>query len=206
MQIVNTSKDQIEAKAQELKLEIVKNEYVYDINLIKYLLVGDHPGDTEKDRNRYFVGSAGTRLKSILSEIKLVNDFDSECMLFNKSKLYSKATENQRKFKKQNLEFFNKMLKYTAREISKVANELNKPILIFGKSELKKNGIFDAFYVELNEKVANKELIHIYCHPSYSHFLREWKNEKRESKNNSKSLSDVDLLFQLGRKNFEKIK
>ena len=53
-------------------------------------------------------------------------------------------------------ELFDNIQKYCAKQIAELSNELNLPILIFGKSNLGPNLLFDAFWQSIIELVQEK--------------------------------------------------
>ena len=64
--LIEKFKSKCDAWNQNENIDIVFNKRLENINLseIKYIIVGDNPGGSEKEENEYLVGSAGivTRL------------------------------------------------------------------------------------------------------------------------------------------------
>ena len=71
-------------KLEELNVNCAFNSLDYNYDKLKFIVVGDNPGKIEYKSNEYFKGSAGIKLKEFLKVKKLIKDFDTECILFNK--------------------------------------------------------------------------------------------------------------------------
>lgn len=100
---------------------------------IRYIVLGDNPGNNEKDLNRYFVGKSGIALRSLF-EAKLVEKFSSEVLVLNKTSFPSTTTKEL-----WNMVFSNKIeclfIKdqvYMAHFLKELNEILEIRILIFG--------------------------------------------------------------------------
>jgi hypothetical protein len=185
------------------KIPYCYNKEAYDFKKIKYIIVGDNPGKNEYLTNRFFVGASGQVLRKHFIDNNLVEDFDQECFISNKTLIHTEKTNHLREVRLQIGEVpFNRIQQECANEIANLTNEYNIPILIVGKSHLKPNLLFEAFWKELNKKINNQDLIYVFGHPSHSHFVNEWELCKNQFIN----LTPIELLFQIGRMNTNKIK
>ncbi|MGQ7946848.1 uracil-DNA glycosylase family protein [Flavobacterium sp. WC2509] len=186
---------------KKLNVEYCLNEQVYDYKKLKYIIVGDNPGKTEKKENRFFIGASGQKLRKHFESNKLVDDFNNECIIFNKTFIHTVKTEQLESIRINiGIELFDNIQIHCAKEISKITNEFNIPILIFGKSKIGANLLFESFWKAINEFTIIKENILVFNHPSYNHFFNEWDKYKTDLKLNSK-----ELLKEIGTINSQKI-
>ncbi len=151
-------------------VDIVFNMKSYDFSKIKYIVVGDNPSETEKERQEYFVGSSGKILRNFLEKNRIVSSFEEECMVFNKTFIYTKETKDLEYLKGEALDTFNKILEFNASQIVNYSELLNVPILIFGcpikQIEREKDKyLFFEFWRKLSELVEEKKIF-VYYHPS----------------------------------------
>jgi hypothetical protein len=179
------------------------NEQEYDDKKLKFIIVGDNPGDTEYEKKRFFIGPSGQKLREHFHSNMLIGDFEKECIIFNKTIIHTTKTKELEE-KKNDIghDLFDNIQKDCAKQIAQLSNKLNLPILIFGKSELGPNLLFDAFWNALNDSIIQKENILVFNHPSYNHFFSEWD----KFKNTSEFDSSIELLKQIGTVNSKKIK
>lgn len=167
-----------------------------------FIIVGDNPGDEEYEQNRYFVGSAGKHLRDHFEENSLCKDFDSQCILYNKTFISTTTTKELEDIKsKLNEEEFNRIQKFVAIQVSNLSNSLNLPVLIFGKSKMTNGGVFSTFWTEITSRIKDKNNLLVFGHPSHGHFSREW----NESKDKISYNSNLDLLKKIGKYNREQI-
>lgn len=172
-----------------------------DFSKIKFIIVGDNPGDEEYLKGRFFIGLSGNILKNHFKKHELVNDFDEECLVMNKTFLSTNSTkellEVKRKIGEKN---FNNILIHTSYEIANYSNNLNVPIIIIGKSELKNGGLFNIFWKNLNNLCEFKDNIYVFKHTSNGNFSKDWKQFERES-----NLKGIDLLKFIGKNNLKSL-
>ncbi|GGE15386.1 uracil-DNA glycosylase family protein [Psychroflexus salis] len=129
-----------------MNLKISFDNNLKDFNKLKYIIVGNNPGNDEYKEGKYFIGSSGTTLRKHFLENNLVSNFDEECIIFNKTFLSTKGTDGLIQVKKDIGEKnFNNILIHTAHEIANFSNNLDIPIFILGKSKLDKGKIFHPF-------------------------------------------------------------
>lgn len=176
------------------------NEQKYDDKKLKFIIVGDNPGNKEYIEKRFFIGPSGIELRKHFKENNLCNDFDVECKIFNKSYIHTTKTKEL-----ENIipiigeELFSDIQIECANEIAHLSNEYNLPILIFGKSNIGKNLLFDAFWLALNKSIIQKENILVFSHPAPPHF--KFKEEWDFYKSRFENESPLNLLKKIGSTN-----
>ncbi len=184
------------------KDKVCENKQGYDYDKLEYIIVGDNPGKEEKKQERYFVGTSGKQLRQFFeNEIIFGKKFDDSCIVFNKTFIHTIKTEDLKKIRANDTILFNEVLVCCAKEIIKLSNEKNLPILIFGKTHLKPNSIFEPFWKEINKSVGNKEIVLVYNHPSYNNFNKEWKKYKEQYPTSD----NKELLIKIGTENTKTI-
>jgi len=196
-------KEEINIKLDEKGVKYCLNEQQYDYSKLRYIIVGDNPGLKEYKENRFFVGSSGQLLRKHFKENNLIGNFDKECIIFNKTIIHTEKTnELKGVIEKIGKELFQEIQRHCALEIAQISNELKIPILIFGKSQLGTNLLFEIFWKSLNESIENKKHILVYNHPSHNNFSKEWTKYRNEFQSDSSN----ELLNRIGLKNAAIIK
>lgn len=181
------------------------NEQHYDFDKLKFIIVGDNPGKTEYIENKFFIGPSGQELRRHFSKYDLSQNFDEECIIYNKTFIHTPKTKDLQAIQEKiGDELFDATQIQCAEEVAEVANRLKLPILIFGKSSIGPKQLFDAFWQSLNQKVNNSEKVWVFNHPSppYLQFQKEWKKYAEQVPQYSSS----DLLKHIGKINTQKIK
>jgi hypothetical protein len=184
-------------KLDNLGIKYCFNEQKYHLPTLKFIIVGDNPGNTEYKENKFFIGPSGQELRKHFYSNELIGDFENECIIFNKTFIHTTKTADLEPIKIEiGHELFDNIQKYCAKQIAELSNELNLPILIFGKSNLGPNLLFDAFWKSILELVNEKRNILVFNHPSppYLQFNKEWDKYKSALNYNS----PLDLLKQIG--------
>ncbi|HSI69038.1 MAG TPA: uracil-DNA glycosylase family protein [Gillisia sp.] len=170
-----------------------------DFKKLKYIIVGDNPGKNEFKHNKFFIGQSGTQLRNHFEENGLVEEFEKECLIFNKTFLSTDKTNDLKLLKNQvGEDNFDRTLHFSANEIANFSNNLDLPVLIFGKSKLGQGKIFYPFWLKLTE-LCKPERILVFSHPSNSNFTKEW-NKFRELEKNK---NNKDLLQHIGQINYD---
>lgn len=189
---------------QEKNILFCFNEKKYDYSKLKYIIVGDNPGNVEYQTNRFFEGPSGQELRRHFKENVLVSNFDDECIIFNKTYIHTTKTKDLIEVRKKiGNQVFNSIQDQCANEVAKISNEYNLPILIFGKSQIRPNHLFETFWNKINMKVENKDIIFVFSHPSPPHF--QFKNEWESEKEKNTTLNPFELLSLIGRTNAKQI-
>lgn len=117
---------------------------------IKYILVGDNPGNIEADKKRYLVGPAGISAR-IFFERYLVDNFNEEVLVLNKTPIYTNVTDG---LKDMNETILQETQKYIVSVVNDLYKLLKKPVIISGFAGCRKSkGGF------LNEKSNNKNAV-----------------------------------------------
>lgn len=185
-----------------MSLKFAFNLKPIDHKKLKYIIVGDNPGKNEYERNKFFIGQSGTQLRNHFEQKGLATNFDEECIIFNKTFLSTDKTNDLEDVKNEvGSENFNRTLLYSAYEIANYSNNLNLPILLFGKSKLKNGKIFNPFWIKLLE-LCKPDKIFVFSHPSNSNFTKEW-NKYRVLENDK---NDKELLYYIGQLNYQSLK
>ncbi len=180
------------------------NEQVYDFSKLKFIIVGDNPGNTEYKEQRFFIGPSGQELRRHFKSNGLSTDFDNECIIFNKTFIHTtKTVELEPILKQIGEKLFDDIQIYCAKEIAEISNKFDLPILIFGKSNIGPNLLFDGFWKAINQFTDNKEKLLVFNHPSppYLQFDKEWDKYKNEFSTDS----SLTLLKRIGLANSENI-
>jgi hypothetical protein len=193
-----------EKRLNDFDVKYCFNEQDYDYSKLKFIIVGDNPGNNEFNEKKFFIGPSGKILRKHFSLNNLTTDFDNECIIFNKTFIHTTKTECLKEIlNKIGKTLFEEIQKYCANEIACVSNKYNLPILIFGKSLIGHNLLFDCFWKSINKFVNKKENIWVFNHPSppFRHFNKEWDNFKDDYKSDS----SLKLLKRIGKFNAETI-
>jgi len=142
---------------------------------IKYILIGDNPGNIETEKKRYFVGPSGISAR-VFFENFLVNDFKKEVLVLNKTPIHTSQTHF---LKLKNNKIINDTQKYMANLSFKLyKNLLNSTVIITGFmgacsnkkwiSQSNKNNLGYCFFKQIKEnfkEIENK--LHIIKHFSF---------------------------------------
>jgi hypothetical protein len=198
---VNDNKSTLEILIEK-NIPFCFNEQEYDYSKLKYIIVGDNPGNLEYTTNQFFIGPSGQELRNHFLENGLIHDFDEECIIFNKTYIHTKKTEHLLKVRERiGYSLFDQIQEDCANEIIKISNEYKLPILIFGKNHIKPTRLFEKFWTSLSNGIDDTARIFVFKHPSYNHFKNDWDMALELYPN----LSPVELLFEIGKKNTEEI-
>jgi hypothetical protein len=163
----------------------LENEIVFNRNLRKlsesgpkYIIVADNPGmDEQKDENScYLIGKAGQMTRNFFINNKLVEDFDSQVAVLNKTCIHTKSTIDLKKLKE-----FNNLIDETQVFMADIAVDMqkifNSKLWVIGCSELKVTGLFSPYLKRLKERYENdaknhKDHLFFYPHFSYGNFQK----------------------------------
>lgn len=179
----------------KLGIKYCFNEQDYDFSKLKFIVVGDNPGDTEYLQKRFFIGSSGQKLRNHFIINGLVESFDDECIILNKTFISTKRTDDLENVKNTiGCDLFDQILISCAQTIAQLSNQYNIPILIFGSSKIGPNLLFDKFWKTLTDNIEKKSRVLVFKHPSYDHFFNEWDKYKKQLQ----SHSSLDLLTHIG--------
>ncbi len=117
---------------------------------VKYILIGDNPGNIEADKKKYLVGPAGISAR-IFFERYFVNNFTKEILVLNKTPIYTNVTDGLKKIDELILQ---ETQKYIVLVITMLYKLLKKPVIISGFAGCHKpKGGF------LNEKSKNENAV-----------------------------------------------
>lgn len=184
-----------------MSLKFAFNLKSNDFEKLKYIIVGDNPGKNEYEQNKFFIGQSGIQLRNHFKNNGLTENFEEECLIFNKTFLSTDKTNGLNNIKEKiSSKNFDRILYFSAYEIANYSNNLNLPILIFGKSKLEKGKIFYPFWNKLSE-LCDSNKIFVFSHPSNSNFTKEWNKHRATQKNKN----NRELLNYIGQLNRQKL-
>jgi len=174
----------------------------YDNQLLKFIVIGDNPGKEEMKQRDFFVGPSGKALRRFFSENGLSSDFNKECRVFSKTCIHTARThELSIARKKTGRQLFEAILENNASEAAALANMLKLPVLVLGKSQLSKGGLFEAFWHKLQHDLHDRKQLLVFNHPSRNMLAVEWKKYREQFP----KLNERDLLEKIGADNAERI-
>lgn len=197
-------KSKITAILDQKGVKYCFNEQKYDDEKLKFIIVGDNPGNREYIEKRFFIGPSGVELRKHFKENNLCRNFDEECRIFNKSFIHTTKTKDLETIVPIiGKEIFEDIQFQCANEVAELSNKYNLPVLIFGKSNLGKNLLFDVFWNTITQKILNKENILVFNHPAppYFKFKEEWDFYKKRFSNEN----PLNLLKKIGSINMQNI-
>ncbi|HSW59329.1 MAG TPA: hypothetical protein VLJ60_00955 [bacterium] len=163
----------------------IDNAIVFNRNLRKlsesgpkYIIVADNPGmDEQKEENScYLIGKAGQMTRNFFINNKLVEDFDAQVAVLNKTCIHTKSTSDLKKLKS-----FKHLIDETQILMADLAVDMQKiygsKLWVIGCSELKVKGIFAPYLERLKERYASdakdyKDQLFFYPHFSYGNFQK----------------------------------
>lgn len=137
--IISGLKSQINGwKNQYPDLDFVYNKSLDEINPseVKYILVGDNPGQSELETGYYLIGKAGQVARNLFCQMGI--DFDSQVLVLNKTVVFTKQTAGLKGLLKTNPEIINETQIYMAEMICRLQEILGCPVLIVGISDVRK--------------------------------------------------------------------
>ncbi|WP_419957318.1 hypothetical protein [Psychrobacillus psychrotolerans] len=137
---------------RETNLKFVYNQNLdrLENNEIKYILVGDNPGENELNQNKYFVGEAGLIAKWFFKSELNITSFEDEVLILNKTPIHSKTTNDLNDFYPEYLEVMMESQKYMANLIYKLQKILECRIIIVGSGGCRNSGFWD-FQAQTNK-------------------------------------------------------
>ncbi len=183
-------------------LEKIKKENV------KYILIGDNPGKTEKENNRYLIGGAGISAR-IFFERYFVDNFSEEILVLNKTPVYSNITTSLKGVAPSILK---ETQEYTVNTIVKLYSVLSVPVIISGFAGCRKSkgGFLDSssknkdatgkyFFTELKKHRFGKDNKDLYIikHFSRMSIFQDFTIKEYDKLNENKNF---DILNAIGKK------
>jgi hypothetical protein len=174
--------------------QLESDSYIYNTQLdefkgerdfvhVKYILVGDSPGEIETRLNRYFAGESGTSILKILEntlqqETAYINH---RFLILNKSSYsHINHTEEvlQDKYLQENQTYMATLVYLIYQKINESRSEDEKcQVFIFGDDDQK---VYAHFYSQLAELFAksgeNNQQIYVFPHPMYGNLFTKVKN------------------------------
>ncbi len=194
----------IQDKSYEMLNPLVYNEKFDDVTKdfnIKYIWVTDNPGVKECQQKRYGVGSSGSAGKNFMESYGLVEDFDREVLILNKSPIHTRVTADLAKLKSMG-PVYGDCQKLMAKLCFDLHSILDCELWILGTSNLDK--IFNPFKTEFNNfykagLLVNK--VFLYNHFSQGQFKKAYNIYNKENPD----LSPNELCRLIGAENRNKL-
>lgn len=181
----------------ENPIVVINNDWNELVEPIKLIIVGDNPGEKERDCSVYFYekGQAGSRARKFAREYLDINENDKlhNVVFMNKCPIYSKNTSSL-EVSDDTESDFRKSLCFTVSALEKLSENKDLPILITGISSNKLNR---RFYKELFQIEKWKEKFLFGKHFSYNNFhnqLNECKKDSLKEKLNCISKQTIKVL------------
>lgn len=178
---------------------------------IKIILVGDNPGQKEQlnINKKYLCGLSGKLAEKFFTEHpSLQTDFRKNVIITNKTPLHTARTVQLKNIAKNGGEKIKQLIIESQIQMAQMTFELHKnlgkncQLWIIGYSEMKKNGIFEAYTNELKKLYKDSELwnqLFIYQHFSMNRFTIDLRNCIEEKKQNDiqKALTELGTKHKL---------
>lgn len=153
----------------------VFNKNLLKLKELKYILVADNPGVTEQEEECYLVGKAGKTARNFFKNNELVNDFDEEVAVLNKTFIHTKSTIDLKKLQEFKNLFVDSQI-FMANLAVDMLEASSCELWITGCSELTEKGLFAPYLKTLKERCAKnpelKERIFFYPHFSFGNFSK----------------------------------
>jgi len=142
----------------------------------KYILVADNPGMDEQKDSRYLIGLSGKMARNFFLNNGLVEDFEKEVAVLNKSCLHTHSTKDLKKLKEYS-EISTDSQSYMADMLVDIQKLFNCDVWVIGCSEMKRKGIFETYLERLRFRYSGdakdlKKKVFFYPHFSYGNFNR----------------------------------
>lgn len=166
----------------------LENAAVFNRNLkkitnLKYILVADNPGVTEQHEECYLVGKAGKTARNFFKNNEMVNDFDEEVAVLNKTFIHTKSTIDLKKLQEFKNLFLDSQI-FMANLAVDMLEASSCELWITGCSELTEKGLFAQYLKTLKERCAEnpelKERIFFYPHFSFGNFSKNLNSVRAE--------------------------
>jgi len=148
-----------------------------DPKKIKYILVGDNPGVEEQRCGYYFAetGRAGQLARVFFKKHMLVDCFDCEVLVLNKTFIHTPTTKGLKKLTANHESLIKESQEYMAKLLLEIMQALPSDkveVWVVGISQMRdKKGVFQWFREEL--KNCDQKRVRLFKHFSYGHFCRD---------------------------------
>lgn len=172
-------------KTYDFPFAFVYNKKLDEITIgdnIKYIWVTDNPGLNEAIEEKYAVGSSGKGAQNFMVGSGMVEEYDKEVIVLNKSFLHTRVTNDLKKLKKyQNI--IEETQIYMATLTIALLNIFKCPLWILGISSL--NKIFSKYSSTLLNSNINIDNTYLFYHFSQGQFKKAFNKKELEFKNSS---------------------
>lgn len=191
---------------------IFNSDYLsFDIEKLKFILVGDNPGQEERKYGRYLIGAAGRMARNFFRE-KIGAEFDKEVLVLNKSTFSTdKTLQLKSVYESEFANEFRENQIYMANFLFNIHKLKNVPVYIMGYSNYCKAGkwafddeksgrVLAHYFKELHSLYSeNPELaanLYFVKHFSMGRFHSDFKETEFEG-------TAIDKLNFIGKRNIE---
>ena len=174
---------EIQEKNYDIVNPLVYNEKFDEVSCdynIKYIWITDNPGVKENQQNRYGVGSSGNAGKNFMESHGLLEDFDREVLILNKSPIHTRITAKLAKLKGEE-PLYSDAQKLMAELCYRLQSIFKCQVWILGTSNLDK--IFLPFKLEFQKLYKDSymmEQVFLYNHFSQGQFKRVYNIYRKE--------------------------
>ncbi len=168
-------------KTYDFPFAFVYNKKLDEITIddnIKYIWVTDNPGLNEAIEEKYAVGSSGKGAQNFMVGSGMVEEYDKEVIVLNKSFLHTRVTNDLKKLKKYQ-SIIDETQIYMANLTLALLNIFKCPLWILGISSL--NKIFSKYSSTLttNSNI-DMDKIYLYYHFSQGQFKKAYNKKYAE--------------------------
>ncbi|MDR0290749.1 MAG: hypothetical protein LBI06_07425 [Treponema sp.] len=187
---------------------IVYNSALDDIgpgSEIRLILVADNPGRREQaeENRRYLVGPSGKIAEKFFRDNPSLNiDFRANVIILNKTPVHTPRTAELRELCKLGGAALETALDDSQRIMARLLLEFQRtlavPVWICGYSEMKKNGVFEAYTNELKALYGGTDFmdeVFLYRHFSMNQFTIDLKQQAASGETLAKTLARIGTAY-----------
>jgi hypothetical protein len=191
---------------------IVYNSALDDVkpdSEIRLILVADNPGRREQmaENRRYLVGPSGKIAEKFFRDNPSLNiDFRKNAIILNKAPIHSPRTADLRELCRLGTPSLKTALEKSQRFMARLLLEFQQslsgslilPVWITGYSEMKKNGVFEAYTDELKTIYGGTNLVNsvfLYRHFSMNQFTIDLKRQTLPGESLTTALKRIGTAY-----------
>ncbi|GMO40524.1 MAG: hypothetical protein Ta2F_16650 [Termitinemataceae bacterium] len=192
----------------------IVNSVVYNRSLdniteddhIKLIIIGDNPGRREQESSLYLIGPSGKIAEGFFKKEKSLQiDFRKNTIILNKTPVHTPRTADLKEVIKSDAikSDIKNIIESSQKEMANLLScfyaTLGVPIWITGYSEMKHNGIFETYMLQLQtliaEGILKKEDIFIYRHFSMNQFTIDLNKQKKQNETVKTALNRIGAAY-----------
>lgn len=179
------------------------NGIVYNTNLdevdnhskIKYIIVGDNPGKNEQMEEKYLTGQAGKLARGFFAKHNLVENFDEEVIVLNKTPIHTKSTGDLKTLSEYS-SLCDDTQEYMAELCFKLHKRFNCELWIVGMSNM--IGLFSSFADKITalyeEESKLWDKVYCYQHFSFNCFQTQFNKFGGNDSNVEEKLHEIGVM------------